>query len=386
MRRISIFGSTGSIGQNTLELLRRDHSSYELIALTGGRNIAQLVKDAREFCPKIVVTAFSEFLPLLLDGVSGLGIEVAAGDLAISEAADRPVDWAMSAIVGIAGLVPSMNIVRQGATLALANKESLVAAGPLLLKHATQYGATILPVDSEHSAIFQALLGEDLSSVERIIITASGGAFRDWPQADLAKATPAQAQNHPNWSMGQRITIDSASMFNKAMELIETKEFFGIKGKFIETIIHPESLIHAIVGFNDGGMMAHIGPPDMLHSISFALHHPLRMNLNVARLDFTAIGQFSFMVADELRYPALRLAREVMDQGQLWGVTFNAAKEVALDRFIACEIGFLDMAKLVELVIYKLDKAGNLKSTPRDLQDIILADKLTRKIARDLYV
>ena len=386
MRRISIFGSTGSIGQNTLELLRRDPSSYELIALTGGRNIEQLVKDAREFCPKIVVTAFSEFLPLLLDGVSGLGIEVAAGDLAISEAADRPVDWAMSAIVGIAGLVPSMNIVRQGATLALANKESLVAAGPLLLKHATEYGATILPVDSEHSAIFQALLGEDLSSVERIIITASGGAFRDWPQADLAKATPAQAQNHPNWSMGQRITIDSASMFNKAMELIETKEFFGIKGKLIETIIHPESLIHAIVGFNDGGMMAHIGPPDMLHSISFALHHPLRMNLNVARLDFTAIGQFSFMAADELRYPALRLAREVMDQGQLWGVTFNAAKEVALDRFIACEIGFLDMAKLVELVLYDLDKAGNLKSTPRDLQDIILADKLTRKIARDLYV
>lgn len=386
MRRISIFGSTGSIGQNTLELLRRDPSSYELIALTGGRNIEQLVKDAREFCPKIVVTAFSEFLPLLLDGVSGLGIEVAAGDLAISEAADRPVDWAMSAIVGIAGLVPSMNIVRQGATLALANKESLVAAGPLLLKHATEYGATILPVDSEHSAIFQALLGEDLSSVERIIITASGGAFRDWPQADLAKATPAQAQNHPNWSMGQRITIDSASMFNKAMELIETKEFFGINGKFIETIIHPESLIHAIVGFNDGGMMAHIGPPDMLHSISFALHHPLRMNLNVARLDFTAIGQFSFMAADELRYPALRLAREVMDQGQLWGVTFNAAKEVALDRFIACEIGFLDMAKLVELVLHDLDKAGNLKSTPRDLQDVILADKLTRKIARDLYV
>ena len=386
MRRISIFGSTGSIGQNTLELLRRDPSSYELIALTGGRNIEQLVKDAREFCPKIVVTAFSEFLPLLLDGVSGLGIEVAAGDLAISEAADRPVDWAMSAIVGIAGLVPSMNIVRQGATLALANKESLVAAGPLLLKHATEYGATILPVDSEHSAIFQALLGEDLSSVERIIITASGGAFRDWPQADLAKATPAQAQNHPNWSMGQRITIDSASMFNKAMELIETKEFFGIEGRFIETIIHPESLIHAIVGFNDGGMMAHIGPPDMLHSISFALHHPLRMNLNVARLDFTAIGQFSFMAADELRYPALRLAREVMDQGQLWGVTFNAAKEVALDRFIACEIGFLDMAKLVELVLHDLDKAGNLKSTPRDLQDVILADKLTRKIARDLYV
>ena len=386
MRRISIFGSTGSIGQNTLELLRRDPSSYELIALTGGRNIEQLVKDAREFCPKIVVTAFSEFLPLLLDGVSGLGIEVAAGDLAISEAADRPVDWAMSAIVGIAGLVPSMNIVRQGATLALANKESLVAAGPLLLKHATQYGATILPVDSEHSAIFQALLGEDLSSVERIIITASGGAFRDWPQADLAKATPAQAQNHPNWSMGQRITIDSASMFNKAMELIETKEFFGVSEDKIEAIIHPESLIHAIVGFNDGGMMAHMGPPDMRHAIGFALNHPGRKKINVARIDFKNINQFTFSEADELRYPALRLAREVMRRGGLWGSGFTAAKEIALDRFITQEIGFLDMVKVVELTLNKLDRLGVLSNEPNTLSDIVNVDEEARQISRVVNV
>ena len=386
MRRVSIFGSTGSIGQNTLDLVRKDPSSYHIVALTGGRNIKQLVKDAREFRPEIVVTAFSEFLPVLRAGVFDLGIEATAGELAISDAADRPVDWVMSAIIGIAGLVPSLNAVKQGATLALANKESLVAAGPLLLAQAAKHSATILPVDSEHSAVFQALLGEDISTVERIIITASGGAFRDWPQADLAKATPAQAQTHPNWTMGQRVTIDSASLFNKAMELIETKEFFGIKETCIETIIHPESLVHAIVGFNDGGMMAHVGPPDMRHSIGFALHHPTRMPLDVARLDFAKIGQFQFLVADDVRYPALRLAREVMNKGHLWGTSFNAAKEVALDRFIACEIGFLDMAILVENVLNDLDKTGSMNLVPRDLQDILKADEVARRIARNLNV
>ena len=386
MRRVSIFGSTGSIGQNTLSLLRRNPFSYKIVALTGGKNITQLIKDAREFRPEIVVTAFLELLPELRAGVSDLRIEAAAGELAISEAADRPVDWVMSAIVGIAGLVPSLNAVRQGATLALANKESLVTAGPLLLAQAANYGATILPVDSEHSAVFQALLGEDISSVERIIITASGGAFRDWSEADLAYATPEQAQTHPNWSMGKRVTIDSASMFNKAMELIETKEFFGVDSACIETIVHPESLIHAIVGFTDGGMMAHVGPPDMTHSISFALHHPKRIYLDAARLDFTTIGQFRFFSADETRYPALRLAREVMDQGNLWGTAFNAAKEIALDRFIARDIGFLDMAKLVELVLCELDQSRELISPPRDLLDVLKADKLTRQIARDLHV
>ena len=292
----------------------------------------------------------------------------------------------MSAIVGIAGLVPSLNAVRQGATLALANKESLVTAGPLLLAQAAEHGAVVLPVDSEHSAVFQALLGEDIASVERIIITASGGAFRDWPQADLAHATPAQAQTHPNWLMGRRITIDSASMFNKAMELIETKEFFGIDEARIETIIHPESLIHAIVGFNDGGMMAHVGAPDMRHAIGFALNHPKRQHLDVARLDFTTIGQFRFFAADEARYPALRLAREVMCKGHLWGAAFNAAKEVALDRFIGSDIGFLDMAQLVEAVLRELDHVGDLNTASRDLQDILQVDQATRELARTLDV
>lgn len=385
-RRISIFGVTGSIGQNTLDLVRREPSAYHLVALSGGRNIAQLAKDAREFSPEVVITAFEELLPELQAAMAGSGVAVEAGAEAIARAAERPADWIMSCIVGVAGLMPSLHAVQQGTTLALANKESLVAAGPILMAEARRCGATILPVDSEHSAVFQALIGEDISTVERIIITASGGAFRDWPQADLAKATPAQAQTHPNWSMGQRITIDSASMFNKAMELIETKEFFGIHEAQIETIIHPESLIHAVVGFQDGGMMAHVGPPDMRHAIGFALHHPKRRPLDVARLDLTQIGQFRFYAADEGRYPALRLAREVMRQGHLWGAAFNAAKEVALDRFIAGDIGFLDMAVVVEKALHDMDRAGLLATAPRDLTDVLQADQATRERARTLNV
>ena len=385
-KRISIFGSTGSIGQNTLDLVRCDKNLFEVVALTGGKNIEQLVRDAIEFCPEIVVTAYPELLHELRAGLAGLNIPAAAGNAAVLEAAERPADWIMSAIVGVAGLAPSLRAVAQGTVLALANKESLVTAGPLLLKMAAESKAKVVPVDSEHSAIFQALLGEDISTVERIIITASGGAFRDLTKSELEFVTPAQAQTHPNWSMGQRITIDSASMFNKAMELIETKEFFGLPEGKIEAIIHPESLMHAIVGFNDGGMMAHLGPPDMRHSIGFALNYPKRKNINVARLDFKTIKKFTFLEADEVRYPALRLAREVMRRGGLWGSGFNAAKEVALDRFLTQEIGFLDMAKVVELTLDKLDKLGILNNQPKQLGDILNADDEARQISRAINV
>ena len=224
---------------------------------------------------------------------------------AIIEAAERPADWVMSAIVGAAGLPPGLKALEQGGTLALANKESLVTAGPLVMATARAHEATILPVDSEHSAIFQALVGEDIASVERIVITASGGAFRDWPTETLASATLAEASAHPNWDMGQRITIDSASMFNKALELIETKEYFGISPSRIEAIIHPESLIHAMVGHSDGGLIAHVGPPDMRHAIGYALHYPERKSLPVERLDLAKIGQFTFRAPDPARYPAL---------------------------------------------------------------------------------
>ena len=386
MKRISIFGSTGSIGQNTLDLIRRDKSSYEVVALSGGSNITQLIHDAVEFRPKIVVTAFPNLSDQLKTGLSGKNIEVAAGAKAISDAANRPVDVVMSAIVGIAGLPTSLNAVKQGAVLALANKESLVAAGPLLMGEAAKNDAKIIPVDSEHSAIFQALLGEDINTVERIIITASGGAFRDLSQNDLKFVTPAQAQTHPNWNMGKRITIDSASMFNKAMELIETKELFGLSENLIEAVIHPESMIHAIVGFNDGGMKAHLGPTDMRHSIAYALNYPSRKILDIDRIDFTKIGQFSFKEADEMRYPALRLAREVMRQGGLWGASFNAAKEVALDRFIAEQIGFLDMARVVELTLYQLDQMNLITRESQQLDEIVNIDQVARRISKEINV
>jgi 1-deoxy-D-xylulose-5-phosphate reductoisomerase len=287
----------------------------------------------------------------------------------------------MSAIVGVAGLVPSLEAVKQGATLALANKESLVAAGPLLMRLAGDNNATILPVDSEHSAVFQALIGEDMSAVERVIITASGGAFRDWPIEKIRAATVADASSHPNWDMGQRITIDSASMFNKSLELIEAKEFFGILPSQIETLVHPESMIHALVGFNDGALMAHVGPPDMRHAIGFALHWPERRKLPVERLDLAQIGSFTFRAPDEARYPALRLAREVMELGGLSGAVFNGAKERALDHFIAGNIGFLDMAQVVEQVLSQMDAENCLRNANVTLDTVQAADHMARKIA-----
>lgn len=381
-RRVSIFGATGSIGCNTVELITADLDAYSVVALTGGRNVALLAGQARALCPEIVVTAHEEALGDLRDALAGTGIEAAAGAGAIAEAAHRPTDWAMSAIVGAAGLPPSLAVAGQGGTLALANKESLVAAGPLLMETARAAGTHVLPVDSEHSAIFQALVGEDIASVERIVITASGGAFRDWPAERLAAATLAEASSHPNWAMGQRITIDSASLFNKALELIETKEYFGINPARIEAVIHPESLVHALVGFVDGALMAHVGPPDMRHAIGFALHWPERRHLPVERLDLARIGQLTFRAPDEGRYPALRLARAVMAQGGLYGAAFNAAKEAALDGFIAGRIGFLDMAGAVEATLEKMTD-DCLMNAPITLDRVWETDHVARVRANE---
>ncbi len=278
MRSLSIFGVTGSIGEQTVDLILRagGPAAFRTVALTGGRNIARLAETARALQAELAVCADPADLPALRDALAGTATETAAGPQAIAEAADRPANWVMSAIVGAAGLVPGLRALAHGATLALANKESLVTAGPLLMATAAAHGARILPVDSEHSAIFQALIGEDMAAVERIILTASGGALRDWPLERLARATVAEARAHPNWAMGQRITIDSASMFNKALEVIETREFFGIDPDRIEVIIHPESIIHSMVGFHDGAIMAHMGSPDMRHSIGYALNWPER--------------------------------------------------------------------------------------------------------------
>ena len=375
---MTVFGATGSVGQSALDLIARAPDDYDVVALTGGRNIAQLAKDAVALNADVAVTCHGELHNDLKELLAGSGIEVASGDSAIDEVASRPADWTLSAIVGAAGLIPGLKALEQGQTLALANKESLVTAGPLLMETAAAHGATILPVDSEHSAVFQALVGEDIAAVERIIITASGGAFRDWSLDDLAGATLAQASTHPNWDMGQRITVDSASMFNKGMELIETKEFFGIDPAKIEVLVHRESLIHALVGFTDGALMAHVGPPDMRHAIGYALHWPARGHVPVERLNLANIGSLSFEHPDPVRFPALRLAADVMEIGGLAGAVFNAAKERALDLFIDGRIGFLDMARIVEMTINKMSANDGLQNAKFSLDNVMHIDALSR--------
>ena len=381
MKKVSIFGATGSIGQNTIDLIARAPDAYDVVALTGASNIAQLAEDAQRLNAQLAVTAHEHLLDDLRDALSGTGVEAAAGTQAINEAAARPADWVMSAIIGAAGLAPGVEALKQGATLALANKESLVCAGQLMLDTAAAHGATMLPVDSEHSAVFQALIGEDISAVERIIITASGGAFRDWPLEQLADATLEQASSHPNWDMGQRITIDSASMFNKAMEVIETREYFGVNPDQIEVLVHPQSMIHALVGFNDGALMAHIGPPDMRHAIGFALHHPNRTHLPVERLDLAKIGSFDFRPPDDIRWPALRLAREVMARGGMAGAVFNAAKEVALDGFIGGKLRFPQMAEIVEDTMEALFPDNGVIDAAITLDNVAQVDHLARQAA-----
>ena len=383
-RRVSIFGATGSIGQNTIDLIARNSDSYDVVALTGASNITQLAKDAIRLNAQVAVTAHDHLLTELRTALAGSNVEAAAGKAALAEAASRPVDWVMSAIIGSAGLLPGLKALEQGATLALANKESLVCAGGLILQTAKDNNARILPVDSEHSAIFQGLVGEDMAAVERIIITASGGAFRDWPIEDLANATLAQASAHPNWDMGQRITIDSASMFNKAMEVIETHEYFDVCSDQIEVLVHPESMIHALVGFKDGALMAHVGPPDMRHAIGYALHWPERQTLPVERLDLAKIGSFTFRAPDEVRWPALRLAREVMARGGLSGTVFNAAKETALDGFISGALKFTEMSEIVDQTLSNMDSKGGHIDDTMTLDNVLHVDHLAREIAQHL--
>jgi len=383
MRRVTVFGATGSVGESTLDLIdRRD--DLQVAVLTGGRNIARLAELARRHRAGMAVTAHEELYAPLKAALAGSGIDVAAGPGAVAEAGLVPADWTMSAIVGAAGLAPGFAALSQGRTLALANKESLVTAGPLLLAEAARHGARILPVDSEHSAVFQALAGESSDAVESVTITASGGGLRDWPLERLAQATPEEAGRHPNWDMGQRITIDSASMFNKAMEVIEAREFFGLEPDRIRVLIHPQSLVHALVAFRDGAVMAHLGAPDMRHAIGYALNWPERAELPVARLDLAAAGRLDFAEPDLNRYPALALARQVMATGGAAGCVFNAAKEVALDGFLERRIGFLDMAGVVEATLARYDSAASLTQAPAQLSEVLAADRLARRLAADI--
>lgn len=383
MRSVSIFGVTGSVGESGFDLLMRagGPAAYRTVALTGGRNIARLAEMARALRAEIAVTAHEDELPALRAALEGSGVEAAAGVQALIEAAGRPADWTLSAIVGSAGLAPGMAALRRGGTLALANKESLVCAGTLLRQTAAAAEARILPVDSEHSAIFQSLGGSNLETVEQVTITASGGAFRDWPLDRLAAATVAEASTHPNWQMGQRITIDSASMFNKAMEVIETHEFFDLPAEKIKVLVHPESILHAMVTHKDGGTIAHLGPPDMRHAIGYALNWPDRQPLPLPVLDLAALGSLNFRHPDEARWPALRLAREVIAAGGAAGAVFNAAKEQALDDFIAGRIRFTEMAPRVEATLDLMAAKPHFSAEPGDLPTVLDWDRTARKAA-----
>ena len=385
MKTLSIFGATGSVGESAFDLLMRagGPDAYRTVALTGGRNVARLAQMARALRAEVAVIADESLLDGLRDALAGSGTRAAAGEAAIDEAARMPSDWSLSAIVGTAGLMPGLRVVERGGTLALANKESLVAAGPLLTGKARASGSTILPVDSEHSAVFQCLGCGKLDGVERVTITASGGAFRDWPLERLASATVAEASCHPNWSMGQRITIDSASMFNKALEVIEAHEFFGLSNDRIRVLVHPESIVHAMVTYCDGATLAHMGPPDMRHAIGHALHWPDRAALPVAALDLAALGQLTFRAPDEVRWPALRLAREVIAQGGAAGAVLNAAKEQALDDFMAGRIGFADMAPAVEHALDIAAGRPHFGDSPGDLDAVLAWDRAARRDAGD---
>lgn len=383
-KRISIFGATGSIGQNTLDLIARDRQSYEVVVLTAGSNIDLLVKAALEFEPQAVVAATNDQFNELKTALRDTQIEVGTGRTALLESATRKCDLAFSAIVGAAGLEPGLIAIENGADIALANKESMVAAGSLVKQKAIENKCSLIPVDSEHSAIFQALKGENVNTIERVILTASGGAFRDWTLDEIAQATPEQASTHPNWNMGQRITIDSASMFNKALEVIEAKELFSLSTEQIEVLVHPQSYVHAIVGFCDGGMMAHLGPPDMRHAIGYALSYPNRKTLPLEKLDFAKIGSLTFMEPDKERFPAIGLAYEVMSLGGISGAVFNAAKETALDGFLSKQIGFLEMCPIVEKTIAKLCHIENSHKLEASLINILDIDKMARNVAAEL--
>ena len=385
LKRVSIFGATGSIGQNTLDLIGRDPERFQVDTLTGGHQVDQLAEDAKKYGARMVVTAYDDHYQALKSAVSDTDIQVGAGASAMKEAASRPIDMVMSAIVGAAGLEPGLTAMNAGADLLLANKESMVAAGALTRTTAQKNNVALLPVDSEHSGVFQALQGERRDTIERVILTASGGAFRDYTLEEMQSVTPEQACDHPTWAMGQRITVDSASMFNKGLEVIEAKELFDLAPEQIEVLVHRQSLVHALVEFQDAGIIAHVGPHDMRHAIGYALYGGNRANLPLERLDFTKIARLDFAAPDLKKYPSIDLAYQVMRAGGLMGAAFNAAKEKALDAFLARQIGFLQMSEVVKSVIDTLSDTDHGFEDALNLEHILGMDALARDMAERVY-
>ena len=373
-KSVTILGSTGSIGKSTVDIVRRYPDKYRVVALTGNQNVPLLAEQAKMLRAEVAVTANKDKYSELKDLLSGTPVRVEAGFDAVIDAAKLDADWTMSSIVGAAGLLPTMEVVKRGKTLALANKETLVCAGEIVMKAIRDAHATLVPVDSEHSAIFQTLENEHRSAVDRILLTASGGPFREKDAAFMEKVTPEQAVAHPNWSMGAKISVDSATMMNKGLEIIEACHLFGFGADRIEVLVHPQSIVHSAVAYVDGSVLAHMGMPDMRTPISYALAYPDRMVSPTARLDLTALSGLTFSAPDETRFPALRLAKECLKKGQAATAIMNAANEVAVGAFLRREIGFLDIVRVVEKIVERLPA-----KPVATLHDVIAVDLLARE-------
>ena len=378
-KRVTILGATGSIGCSTLDLILRARNQYEIEALTAHRNVELLATQARQFGAKLAVIGDETLYSELKSSLGGSGVEVAAGAAALVEAAERPTDWVMAGIVGAAGLEPTLAAVRRGTVIALANKECLVCTGALMLEEVRASGATLLPVDSEHNAIFQVFDFERADTVERIILTASGGPFLKLDVEAMAAATPAQAVAHPNWDMGAKISVDSATLMNKGLELIEAYHLFPVAPEQVNVLIHPQSVVHSMVAYVDGSVLAQLGAPDMRTPIAYTLAWPQRIPTPAARLDLAKIGHLTFEAPDTSRFPALRLAREALQNGGAAPTILNAANEVAVHAFLEGRIGFLDIVSIVERTLERLDAASI-----SCLDDVRQTDADARGLAADL--
>jgi 1-deoxy-D-xylulose-5-phosphate reductoisomerase len=382
-RSVTLLGATGSIGSSTADLLRRDAGRYRVEAVTAHREAAGLARLARELKARFAAVADPEAYAELKAELSGSGIEAAAGPAAIVEAALRPADWVMAAITGAASLAPTLAAAERGATVALANKECLVCAGALFMRRAAASGATVLPVDSEHNAIFQAMSAGRREDIRRIVLTASGGPFRTWPLEAIRKVTLEQALKHPTWSMGPKITIDSATLMNKGLELIEAHHLFALGPDQLDVVVHPQSIVHGLVEFRDGSVIAQLGSPDMRIPISHCLAWPVRMGTPAQRLDLAKVATLTFEEPDMTRFPALALARRALAAGGAAPTILNAANEVAVGEFVERRLGFCGIAALVEATIEACQRRGGM-AEPQSVDQALAIDHNARRIAADL--
>ncbi|MDB5493849.1 MAG: dxr [Phenylobacterium sp.] len=384
-RKVSVLGSTGSVGVSTLDLFEKAAVEVEVTALAAGRNVERLAEQALRWRPQLAVIQDESLLPRLRDRLRGSGIAATGGANAVLEAASAEAQWVMSAIVGFAGLAPTLAAARTGAVIALANKESLICAGPALLRTAKLAGGVVIPVDSEHSAIFQVFAPASADQVSRLVLTASGGPFRSWSREQMARATPEQALAHPNWNMGAKISIDSATMMNKGLEVIEAAYLFAMAPERIDVLIHPQSIVHSLVEYADGSTLAQLGPPDMRTPIACAFAWPDRLPWPAPRLDLAKVGALTFEEPDLERFPALRLAKDALCAGGAAPAVLNSADEVAVAAFLDRRIGFLDIARVVSETLERMDRIAVSAQTGADvLEAARTTDATARRVADDV--